>query len=405
MAQVCFYFQIHQPFRLREYSFFNIGHDHAYQAVAQNYLLMEGIAARCYLPAARMLLNQIKIHKGKFKVTFSISGTALEQFELYCPEMIDLIRELLETNCVELLTETYYHSLAGLFDKQEFENQIGLHERMLLRLFDYVPTSFRNTELIFTDSIAEIISKMGYLSVLVESPLIGIGSDEDNCLFQAVSAEPLICLLRHTRLSDDIGFRFGNHDWMSNSFSANKYASWINDATDSDGYVGIYLDFETFGEHKNAQTGIFDFLENLPQELLLYENIKFVLPSELAKNKDLQPSKLRYYSTQLPISWATQNRDTSAWLESNMQKDAIKRIYALKDQMQLPENAQHSHTWGLLQTSDHFYYMSIKYWADPVHRSFSPYASPYDAYINYMNVLSDFEKCLFSQADTSESNS
>lgn len=389
MTSVCFYFQIHQPYRLKEYTFRHIGADPNYEDVASNFRFVNRIADRCYLPANALLKELIDRHAGQFKVAFSFSGIALEQFMAYRPEVIASFRELVDTGCVEILAETFYHSLAGLYDLDEFERQVKRHADIVKQCFGVVPTTFRNTELIYSNEIAERVAKMGYKVMLAEGAERIIGTEPTTQVFKSQSATELKMLLRHYRLSDDIAFRFPDPNWSEYPLLAPKYAGWIHQLEDEDPEcVNIFLDYETFGEHKAAETGIFQFMKYLPSAILENKDFIFATPAEIAK--DANP--IAVFDADAPVSWADEARDVSGWTDSNMQKDAIKRVYALGEAIKEKDDAYLLNIWGKLQTSDHFYYMSTRYWGDGVRQVFSPYKSPYDAYINFMNVLSDFEQ-------------
>lgn len=396
MTNIVFYFQVHQPFRLRHYSFFNIGQSHIYEAANLNFELLNRIADRCYLPANEMLLKMIKDYGPDFKVAFSISGCALEQFEMYRPDVLDSFRRLLDTGQVELLAETYFHSLAALYSPMEFVRQVNKYKAKLKSLFGYEATTFRNTELIYDNAIATQISKLGFKQTVAE----GVGSyldavsptAEATHIFKAPGSNGPKLLLRQYRLSDDIAFRFTEPKWPGYPLDADKYASWlralaIEQKAES---INLFMDYETFGEHRPLSSGILDFLYFLPQAVAAYPDMKFATPSEVLSTA--KPKKV--YDVTKPTSWADDNRDISGWVLSHTQKDALKRVYALEEAVLAKGNEALIHQWGKLQTSDHFYYMSTKYWGDGVREVFSPYKSPFDAYINYMNVLADFEQTI-----------
>lgn len=390
MASVVFYFQVHQPFRIKDYSFFKIGVDHQYFAIQQNTEILHRIADRCYLPTNGLIRQAIQRTKGKFKATFSFSGTVLEQFELHRPEVIESFRDLLKTGCVEFLGETFYHSLAGVFSETEFERQVLLHKQKLKDLFDYEPATFRNTELIFNDRIAAIVKDLGFTGIVTEGTDRLLGLQSPNHVYELESLPGFPILLRNFTLSDDISFRFSDPSWPAYPLTPAKYAEWLKHLEPESDTIGLFMDYETFGEHRQVETGIFSFLAGLPEQVLKNENLEFATVSEaLCTNKPFGQ-----VSCEDSLSWADESRDLSAWLADNMQKDAVEKVYSLKEKVLAAGNEELLKTWGRLQTSDHFYYMSAKYWFDPTHQSFNPYRSPYDAYINYMNVLSDFERLL-----------
>ncbi len=387
MPSLCFYFQVHQPYRLRHYSFFDIGKDHFYEDAEANRSIMEKVAGKCYLPMNELLLKLIRRENGRFKVAFSISGVALEQFAQYKPEVIDSFRRLVNTGCVELLSETYAHSLASLYDLEEFAEQVKLHDRMIGDCFGVTPEVFRNTELIYRNDIAAVVEKMGYKAMLTEGADHILGWRSPNFMYQPSNCTRLRLLLKNYRLSDDIAFRFSNRDWKEWPLTVEKFVRWIHAVNGSGELINLFMDYETFGEHQWAETGIFDFMESLPDALLANPDFDFVTPSEAAAR--FQP--IAKIDVPDAISWADAERDLTAWIGNDMERDAIESVYALHDKVKASGDEGLMRTWRRLQTSDHFYYMCTKWFSDgDVHKYFNPYGTPYDAYINYMNVLSDF---------------
>lgn len=387
MPSLCFYFQVHQPYRLRHYSFFDIGKDHFYEDAEANRSIMEKVAGKCYLPMNELLLKLIRRENGRFKVAFSISGVALEQFAQYKPEVIDSFRRLVNTGCVELLSETYAHSLASLYDLEEFAEQVKLHDRMIGDCFGVTPEVFRNTELIYRNDIAAVVEKMGYKAMLTEGADHILGWRSPNFMYQPSNCTRLRLLLKNYRLSDDIAFRFSNRDWKEWPLTVEKFVRWIHAVNGSGELINLFMDYETFGEHQWAETGIFDFMESLPDALLANPDFDFVTPSEAAAR--FQP--IAKIDVPDAISWADAERDLTAWIGNDMERDAIESVYALHNKVKASGDEGLMRTWRRLQTSDHFYYMCTKWFSDgDVHKYFNPYGTPYDAYINYMNVLSDF---------------
>lgn len=387
MPSLCFYFQVHQPYRLRHYSFFDIGKDHFYEDAEANRSIMEKVAGKCYLPMNELLLKLIRRENGRFKVAFSISGVALEQFAQYKPEVIDSFRRLVNTGCVELLSETYAHSLASLYDLEEFAEQVKLHDRMIGDCFGVTPEVFRNTELIYRNDIAAVVEKMGYKAMLTEGADHILGWRSPNFMYQPSNCTRLRLLLKNYRLSDDIAFRFSNRDWKEWPLTVEKFVRWIHAVNGSGELINLFMDYETFGEHQWAETGIFDFMKSLPDALLANPDFDFVTPSEATAR--FQP--IAKIDVPDAISWADAERDLTAWIGNDMERDAIESVYALHDKVKASGDEGLMRTWRRLQTSDHFYYMCTKWFSDgDVHKYFNPYGTPYDAYINYMNVLSDF---------------
>jgi len=385
---ICFYFQIHQPFRLKRYRFFDLGHDHYYYDDFSNESIMRKVADKCYLPANRIMLDLITKYKGKFKVSFSLSGIVINQFRLYAPEVLESFRELAETGMVEFLAETDSHSLSSLKSRPQFERQVELHREMMKNFLGVETTSFRNTELIYSDLIGSWVADMGFKSILTEGAKHVLGWKSPNYLYCNAINPRLKVLLRNFVLSDDIAFRFSNKQWSAWPLTADKYASWLGKLAPKSELINIFIDYETFGEHNWKETGIFDFLQHLPGAILKKTPYKFMTPSEVAET--LQP--VSAISIPSPISWADEERDITAWLGNELQVAAFDKLYELSDKVKKCNDEKINKDWEYLQSSDHFYYMATKFFSDgSVHAYFNPYETPYDAFMNYMNVLSDFE--------------
>jgi len=387
MTDVCLIFQVHQPYRLKEYGFELIGKDHSYEDSARNISVLNRIADLCYIPTNKILLDAIEKHKGKFRIAFSISGTCLEQFYRYRPDVIESFRKLSQTGCVEFLAETYYHSLACLYSEAEFRRQVVKHERAIQNLLEVRPTVFRNTELIYSDKLLPVISELGYKTILTEGKSQNMGGLSPNRVF-STGLENINILTRNFGFSDDIAFRFADPSWNEFPLNGKKFANWLSKREQDEHSLVLYMDYETFGEHRKQETGILDFLGALPDEIVKHENLQFSLPSDAAKNG---PENKPVYSSKDWTSWADEDKDLGAWHYDHMQKDALKNLYACELSLYKIGRPDLLDTWGRLQTSDHFYYMSTRFWQDPVHRIFNPYNSPYDAYLNFMNALSDFK--------------
>jgi alpha-amylase len=387
MRTICLYFQIHQPFRLKRYRFFNIGNDHYYYDDYMNESIMRKVADRSYLIANKVLRQIIKEYGSEFKVAFSISGIALDQFELYAPDVLESFQKLAKTGSVEFLAETYSHSLVALKDKNEFARQVDEHRQKIKLYFDHEPTVFRNTELVYSDTIGADVADMGFSAVLTEGAKHVLGWKSPNYMYCNALNPRLKVLLRNFRLSDDIAFRFSNQAWSEFPLTAEKFVSWLNKMDKKEETANIFIDYETFGEHQWLESGIFDFLKALPGAVFRHSKFTFATPSELVQN--LQP--ISSISVPYPISWADEERDLTAWLGNDLQKDAFNRLYSLTEKVNRCADPRIRKDWKYLQSSDHLYYMSTKFFSDgEIHAYFNPYESPYDAYINYMNVLSDF---------------
>ena len=382
---ICLYFQVHQPNRLRQYRFFDIGKNSHYYDDFTNRTILRRIAQKCYLPMNELLLQQIEEQKGAFKVAFSITGTALEQFDRYCPEVLDSFKKLAATGCVEFLSETYYHSLSSLASESEFKHQVAKHNEAIEKYFGVTPTTFRNTELIYSDSIANMVGDLGFKTILTEGAKHVLGWQSPNYLYKATTKKNQKLLLRNSGLSDDIAFRFSNKGWENWPLTTDKFVSWLKSGDGE--IVNLFMDYETFGEHQAASTGIFDFMKYLPAAVLADGEFEFVTPARAArKHKPVAPLCIPD-----AISWADEERDTSAWLGNELQNEAFNKLYSLSEKLAILNDAELWSDFGHLQESDHFYYMCTKYFSDgAVHKYFNPYDTPFEAFINYMNVLSDF---------------
>jgi alpha-amylase len=382
MASVCFYFQVHQPSRLRRYSIFDT--ESNYFDDYKNAQICRKVAHKCYLPANRLMLKLIDRHEGRFKISYSITGTVLEQLEAYAPEVLSTFQALAQTGCVEFLCESYYHSLAFLYSKTEFAQQVRMHQQKTEELFGQTPKVFRNTELIYNNDLAHFVKEMGFKAVLCEGADHVLGYRSPNFVYQPAGVKGLKMLLKNYRLSDDIAFRFSNRDWPEWPLTAPKFAEWVSDVNGNGNVVNLFMDYETMGEHQWEDTGIFDFLEHLPEEVLRHPDNDFRMPSEVAR--DFEP--VGELDVPYMVSWADVERDLSAWLGNAMQSNSLHALYQIEEQVKGTEDPDILADWRKLQTSDHFYYMCTKWFADgDVHKYFNPYDSPYDSYINFMNVL------------------
>ena len=384
---ICLYFQVHQPNRLRLYRFFDIGKDSHYYDDFANRTILRRVAQKCYLPMNALLLELIEANKGAFKVAFSISGSVLEQFDRYAPEVIESFRKLAQTGSVEFLSETYYHSLASLASPIEFKNQVLKHKAAIEHYFGVTPKAFRNTELIYSDAIGEMVYDMGFKTMLTEGARHVLGWKSPNFIYTCAQAPSLKLLLKNSSLSDDIAFRFSDRGWSDWPLTGEKYLSWIKAAAQNDEIVNLFMDYETFGEHQKAASGIFDFMRALPEIVIKDGEFEFVTPTQAAK-KHRPVGDLDVMD---PISWADEERDVTAWLGNELQNDAFNKLNEQAEKLALLNDEALWSDFGHLQESDHFYYMCTKFFSDgAVHKYFNPYDTPYEAFINYMNVLSDF---------------
>lgn len=391
MASVCLYLHVHQPRRLKRYRVFDIGHDQDYfgdtsETSLNNRFIFEKVAKKSYLPTNEILLELLNKYPD-FKVSFSITGIFLDQAEEYSPETIESFKKILDTGRAEIVSETYYHSLAFLYSKEEFKEQVRMHQDRIRDIFGVESNNvFRNTELIYNNDIARAAEEMGYKGVLTEGADRVLGWKSPNFLYQPKGTENVSLLLKNYKLSDDIAFRFSSREWAEFPLTADKFSNWVSAINGSGEVVNLFMDYETFGEHQWEHTGIFDFLRALPAAIYKHPDNDFVTPSEAIDRFD------RRGELDIPdyISWADAERDLSAWLHNDMQQDSIRALYELEERVKNSGDQKLIDDWRALTTSDHFYYMCTKWWSDgDVHKYFSPYESPYEAFIAFMNVIND----------------
>ena len=398
MSAICFYFQVHQPYRVKKYQIFDIGNDHEYfdnhsTSNTDNEKILNKVSDKCYIPTNRLLLKMLT-ENPKFKISFSLSGVFLDQISQYAPEVLKSFQDLVKTGRCEILSETFYHSLSFIYSPKEFRHQVYKHKALVKKLFGVSPKVFRNTELIYNNDLAYQIEKMGFKGIITEGADKILGDRSPNFLYRPNTNNgnnKLKILLKNYKLSDDIGFRFSDKNWNKFPLTANKFSSWI-DKTNQKGshgeIINLFMDYETFGEHQWEDSGIFSFLEHLPKAILSNPDNCFMTPSEAVRKLEAREV------VDIPefISWADMERDLSAWRSNGMQHDALERVYGLEKRIKRIHNAKLTEDWRKLQTSDHFYYMCTKFWSDgDIHAYFSPYQSPYQAFIYYMNVLKDME--------------
>lgn len=389
MSAINLYFHVHQPWRLKEYNVFEIGNSHNYFYSQENQdldrIVIEKVAQKCYLPMNDLLLKLLKRHPD-FAFSFSITGVFIEQLEKYAPNVLDSFKKLAETGRVEFIGETYYHSLASIYSEQEFSEQVNSQSSILKNVFGYSPKVFRNTELIYSNDIAKRVAKLGFIGMLAEGVDRYLEWQKPNFIYNAKDLPDFKLLLKNYKLSDDVAFRFGQQSWSEWPLTAEKYHSWLNE----DGVVGevlnLFMDFETFGEHQWADTGIFNFFEKLVDNVVLDSNHFFTTPT---RSIELFDSKNTYNVSEL-TSWADTERDLSAWRGNTIQWDSLEKIYEIENQVKAKNDPQLLYDWRRLQTSDHFYYMCTKWWNDgDVHAYFSPVKTPYDGYDRFNNALAD----------------
>lgn len=397
MASVVFYFQVHQPYRLKRYRVFDIGKDHKYfndtsERDTNNRKVFRKVADKCYLPANALWLELLERYP-QLKLTYSLSGVFMEQMEEWGPDVLESFQKLVATGRVEILDETYDHSLAFLYSKTEFIEQVRMHRDMVKRLFHVTPTSFRNTELIYHNDLSEFLSSpefhkelgVTYKAVIAEGADHVLGWRSPNFLYKPPRGDVKL-MLKNYRLSDDIAFRFSSREWKDWPLTAPKFAHWVHAVNGGGNVVNLFMDYETFGEHQWSDTGIFDFLRALPAEILHHPDNDFLTVTEAANRYPAMDTvDVPHY-----MSWADVERDLSAWLGNGIQHDAIGKLFALRDEVLATGNHALIDDWRKLTTSDHFYYMCTKWFNDgDVHKYFSPYDTPYDAFIAFSNVLQD----------------
>ena len=390
MAKVCFYYQVHQPLRIKKFSVFHIGEGHDYfndspDDSLNNKLILNKVADKCYLKTNQILIDLLKKHP-EMKISFSFSGIFLEQLQKDHPKVLESFQKLVKTGQVEILSETYYHSLAFIFSKDEFVRQVEIHRMLIKKLFGITPKVFRNTELIYNNDLAKLVEEMGYSGILAEGADHILKGKSPNKIQKAKGCRNLKVLLKNFKLSDDIAFRFSDPTWTEYPLSAKRFTEWISKHKD-DEVVNLFMDFETFGEHQWEESGIFDFLKELPAQLIS-NNHGFVTPSEsILISTDHEELDVPEF-----VSWADEERDLSAWMSNSLQQEALKNIYGLEEAVLKSKDEDIIADWRRLQTSDHFYYMCTKYFNDgDVHKYFNPYNTPYEAFINYMNALQDLK--------------
>ncbi|RLD99055.1 MAG: alpha-amylase [Aquificota bacterium] len=392
MTSVCLYFEVHQPIRLNRFSVFSIGRGDSskfYFNQKLNQEIFTKVAKKCYLPTNNLLLDLINRTDGKFRISFSLTGTFVEYCNEFMPEVIDSFKELFKTGAVDMIEETYYHSLSSLYDElDEFEEQVKLHRQLIKRLFNYKPKVFRNTEAIFDNRIAKKVAEMGYKGIITEGTEKILGWRSPNYLYKPVNVD-IKTLLRNYTLSDDVGFRFSARMWKDYPLTADKFSHWISRSQGD--LVNLFMDYETFGEHHWTETGIFDFLTRFPEEVLKHEHLDFVTVGEAVERYE----PVGEIDVPWAISWADEDRDVSTWLGNDMQTACFNELKNIGHKIKEKDDTNLLETWRKLQTSDHLYYLSTKGLADgDVHAYFSPYDGPYDGFINYMNVLQDLKQKL-----------
>jgi alpha-amylase len=387
---IVFYLHVHQPYRVRHYTIFDAGvnhdyfNDHTPNVDTNNEYIIHKVAEKSYLPTNKRLLKILETHP-EFHISLSMTGTVIEQLEKWAPEALQSFKDLVSTGRVEILAETYHHSLAFFYSRSEFENQVKMHEDKIQEVFGQKPKVFRNTELAYNNDLAYWADKAGYKGIIAEGWEKVLGWRSANYVYQPTYTDNIRLLLKNYRLSDDIAFRFGDHDWSGWPLTADKFTNWLNNTANAEVF-NLFMDYETFGEHQWGETGIFEFLEHLPKQWLKSNGNTFMTVSQ-AIDAFEPTDRVDVPNT---TTWADTERDLSAWLGNSMQAQAITAIYGLEQRIIATEDLNLISDWRRLQTSDHFYYMCTKWFNDgDIHAYFSPYANPYEAFIAFMNAYHD----------------
>lgn len=388
---IVLYLHVHQPYRVRHYTIFDIANKHDYFDAdyhhrTSNERIVHKVAEKSYLPTNRYLLGLLEKHP-EFRLSLSITGTVIEQLERWCPKALESFKALVATGRVEIVAETYHHSLAFFYSRKEFETQVEMHRRKVQEVFGQTPQVFRNTELAYNNDLAYWADKAGYKGILAEGwdPVLGWRSP--NFVYRPSYTDNIRLLMKNYSLSDDIAFRFGNRAWAGWPLTVDKFTHWLNSTHDAQ-IFNLFMDYETFGEHQWHESGIFGFLEHLPGEWMRTSGNTFMTVSEAVDA--FEP--VDYVDMPHTVTWADTERDLSAWLGNGMQVSAITGLYALEERILSTGDLALIEDWRRLQTSDHVYYMCTKWFSDgDIHAYFSPYENPYDAFIYFMNAYHDLK--------------
>lgn len=399
---VTLYLHVHQPWRVRDYSVFDTAQHHDYfdgnnADDRNNRRVFEKVAEKSYRPMNRLLKQLLREH-ADFKLSLSITGTFVEQAEAYAPDVLEDFKQLVRTGRVEIVSETYYHSLAFFYSRSEFERQVAQHREMVERVFGVTPTAFRNTELAYNDELAAWADQAGYKAVLAEGWDPVLGGRTPNAVYRPVGTENIRLLTKNYRLSDDVAFRFGNKAWEQWPLNADSYEQWLNAALEDGDTINLFMDYETFGEHQWEDTGIFDFFGDLVGRWAHRDDVSFYTVTEAAEAFEPRGEVSMPYT----VTWADTERDLTAWLGNGMQQEVMRYLYNLEHDIIRSGDMLLISDWRKLQTSDHVYYMCTKWFKDgDVHAYFSPYDSPYDAFLYVMNTVRDLRYRLMAYHSSS----
>ena len=393
MLSLCLYFKVHQPFQLKQYHAKDIDVVHCYEDAEADMAIINKLADNCYLPANETILSNILTSKGKFKVSYSLSGTALELLQKHRPDVIDSFKELFATGCVEILAETYYHSLSYLYSKNEFQRQVQKHEAIVNEIFGAKPVVFRNTELIYNNQLAGYITNHGFKAILCEGTKHILKDRSPNNIYSVPETADIKLLLRNSTLSDDIAFRFDDTNWNEHPLTAEKFAGWIHSHPESTDVINLFMDYETFGIHKKNGTGIFEFLKTLPNEILKDPSVQFSLPSEVIAETEPKDA----YDVKDAISWENNSGIANAWSANVMQNNTLKKIYSLENIVLKSNDKAAIDVWGKLQAADYFHYMADELNNGDAYKYINPFRSAKEIYQYYTNIIFDFEISLIKK--------
>lgn len=394
---IVLYLHVHQPYRIRRYNIFDVSNNHDYFDApigdrTSNESIIQKVIAKSYLPTNRYLLKLLQEYP-QFNFSLSITGTVLEQLEHWSPDTLKSFQDLIKTGRVEIVGETYHHSLAFFYSQSEFESQVDIHRQKIINLFGKTPTAFRNTELAYNNELAKWADKAGYSAILSEGWDAVLDWRSPNYVYRPIATTNIRLLMKNYKLSDDIAFRFSDQDWSEWPLTAAKYCHWL-EANHDASIFNLFMDYETFGEHQWSDSGIFNFLQDMPKEWLKTNGNNFMTVSQAAASYD----PVGQIDAPYTITWADTERDLSAWLGNDMQQQAINAIYSLQTKVLSTGDWNLIDDWRRLQTSDHYYYMCTKWFNDgDVHAYFSPYESPYEAYINFVNCYHDIRSRLVAK--------
>lgn len=394
---IVLYLHVHQPYRVRHYTIFDAGINHNYfdapwDEGTNNEQIVKKVAEKSYLPTNRILLQLLKDYP-EFRLSISITGTVIDQLEQWAPEALQSFKDIVATGRVEIVAETYHHSLAFFYSRAEFEKQVSMHRKRVQEVFGQTPQVFRNTELSYNNEIAAWADKAGYKGVLAEGWDKVLGWRSSNYVYRPVGTENIRLLMKNYKLSDDIAFRFGNKNWEEWPLTTDKFTHWLNSTHEATNF-NLFMDYETFGEHQWAETGIYDFLQSLPEAWLSRHDNAFMTVSQVIDA--FEP--VDTIDTPHTTTWADTERDLSAWLGNGMQTSSIAALYELEEAVLRTHDLALIEDWRRLQTSDHFYYMCTKWFTDgDIHAYFSPYENPYDAFMAFMNAYHDMRARLIQK--------